>query len=176
MAINQANKEKWNDTVEKLREQLNLSDEELTTLKEWGVALLVTGVSVWILYRIVRNIFGPSKKTVKIKLSNPRLKETTSPMILLQRLNRRERRGPRKKSILYFFSLVSSYQKLRWPFASALGQATDKSLPASQWYHSMTSSVYQTCSHTGKQGARRWQCSLTRIRWRIWRPVDGWCT
>ena len=72
MAINRANKKKWNDTVEKLRKQLNLSDEEVITIKEWGVALLVTGVSAWILYRIVRKIFGPSKKTVKIKVEQPK--------------------------------------------------------------------------------------------------------
>ena len=71
MAIDQANKQKWNDTVEKLRQQLNLSDEEVITIKEWGVAVLVTGVSVWILYRIVKKIFGPSKKTVEINVEAP---------------------------------------------------------------------------------------------------------
>ena len=75
MAINQANKKKWNDTVAKLGKQLNLSEEEITTIKEWGVALLVTGVSAWILYRIVRKIFGPSKKTVKIKVEQPSAKQ-----------------------------------------------------------------------------------------------------
>lgn len=69
MAITQANKQKWNDTVEKLRRQLNLSDEEVVTIKEWGVALLVTGVSVWILYRIVKKLFGSSKKTMKIEVA-----------------------------------------------------------------------------------------------------------
>ena len=72
MAINQANKQKWNDTVEKISQQLNLSEEEVITIKEWGVALLVTGVSAWLLYRLVRKIFGPSKKTVKIKVEQPK--------------------------------------------------------------------------------------------------------
>lgn len=71
MAINQANKKKWNDTVEKLRKQLNLSDEEIVTIKEWGVALLVTGVSGWMLYRLVRKILGLNQKKVEIKVEQP---------------------------------------------------------------------------------------------------------
>ena len=71
MAISKANKQKWNDIVEKLRQRLNLSDEEVVTIKEWGIALLVTGVSVWILYRIVRKLFSSSKKTVEIKIERP---------------------------------------------------------------------------------------------------------
>ncbi len=64
MAISAANKKKWHQLVARLQQQTNLTDEEVITVKEWGVALLVTGVSVWILYRIVRKIFGPSKKIV----------------------------------------------------------------------------------------------------------------
>lgn len=64
MAVSAANKKKWNQLVERLQQQTDLTNEEVVTLKEWGVALLVTGVSVWILYRIVRKIFIPSKKVV----------------------------------------------------------------------------------------------------------------
>jgi hypothetical protein len=68
MAISAANKKKWHQLVERLQQQINLTDEEVITIKEWGVALLVTGVSVWILYRIVRKIFGPSKKVIVEKV------------------------------------------------------------------------------------------------------------
>jgi hypothetical protein len=64
MAVSAANKKKWNQLVKRIQQQTDLTDEEVITLKEWGVALLVTGVSVWILYRIVRKIFIPSKKVV----------------------------------------------------------------------------------------------------------------
>ena len=69
MTQSAAKQQRWNDTVEKLRQQLNLSEEEVITIKEWGIALLVTGVSVWILYRIVRTILGfGRKKVVKVKV------------------------------------------------------------------------------------------------------------
>ncbi|MGB3851546.1 MAG: hypothetical protein WA958_16380 [Tunicatimonas sp.] len=68
MAVSAANKKKWNQLVDRLQQQADLTDEEVITLKEWGVALLVTGVSVWILYRIVRRIFGSSKKVVVKKV------------------------------------------------------------------------------------------------------------
>lgn len=81
-----AKQQRWNDTVEKLRQQLNLSEEEVITIKEWGVALLITGVSVWVLYRIVRTILGIGrKKVVKVKVKppkekrKPRRKQATEP-------------------------------------------------------------------------------------------------
>lgn len=64
MAISAANKQKWHQLVERLQQQTNLTDEEVVTIKEWGVALLVTGVSVWILYRIIHKIFSSPKKVV----------------------------------------------------------------------------------------------------------------
>lgn len=72
MTISQANKKKWNDTLKKLKQQLNLSDEEITTIKEWGVASLVTGISFWILFRIVQKLFGSSKKKVEINVEQPK--------------------------------------------------------------------------------------------------------
>ncbi len=68
MAISAANKKKWQQLVERLQQQTNLTDEEVITIKEWGVALLVTGVSVWILYRIVRKIFVSPKKVIVEKV------------------------------------------------------------------------------------------------------------
>ena len=108
MAITQANKQKWNDTVEKIRRQLNLSDEEVITIKEWGVALLVTGVSVWILYRIVRKIFGSSKKTVKIEVEAPSSSEKHKP-----RKAKSKEEEPRKSRPSYssspWFPLIKKY-------------------------------------------------------------------
>lgn len=101
MAIDQANKQKWNDTVEKLRQQLNLSDEEVITIKEWGVALLVTGVSVWILYRLVRRIFGLNKKAVEIKVE-------TAPAIAKQQPKRTKTKAKNRKSASRRPSLTSS--------------------------------------------------------------------
>lgn len=75
MTRNEVTQQRWNDTVEKLRLRFNLSEQEVVTIKEWGVALLITGVSVWVLYRIVRTILGfNSKKTVKVKVAAPKKK------------------------------------------------------------------------------------------------------
>ena len=101
MAINAANKQKWHQLVERLQERTNLTDEEVVTIKEWGVALLVTGVSVWILYRIVRRIFVPSKKVVVEKEvvrkddepSNQRVTRNTPP-----RKDPKERKSARRSS------------------------------------------------------------------------------
>ena len=69
MTQSEVKQQRWNDTVEKLRQQLNLSEEEVITIKEWGIALLITGVSAWVLYRIVRTILGfGRKKVVKVKV------------------------------------------------------------------------------------------------------------
>ena len=113
MTIDQANKQKWSDTVEKLRKQLNLSHEEATTIKEWGVALLVTGVSAWILYRIVRKLFGPSKKTVKIKVEQPTTKAAYEADDSSPKANPTKRSKSPRKNPLYtsspWFPLIKRY-------------------------------------------------------------------
>ena len=58
----EAQKEKLQEIVHKLAEQFNLSEEDITTAKEWGIALLVTGVSVFIVYRLFQRIFGVDKE------------------------------------------------------------------------------------------------------------------
>ena len=83
----QVNQQRWNDTVEKLRLRFNLSDREVVTIKEWGIALLITGVSVWILYRIMRTILGFSSKKTVVKVP-PREK----------RRSRRARRAERAEA------------------------------------------------------------------------------
>ena len=108
MAINQANKQKWSDTVEKLRKQLNLSEEEVITIKEWGVALLVTGVSGWILYRIVRKIFGSSKKTVKINVEQPKTAPAAPKVKPAKRENKSSRKSPLYTSSPWF-PLIRKY-------------------------------------------------------------------
>ena len=113
MAINQANKQKWNDTVDKISKQLNLSPEEVITIKEWGVALLVTGVSAWILYRIVRKIFGPSKKTVKIKVEQPKTQSdyNATPPSPKKKSDRKDSSSRRKTSYSSspWFPLIRKY-------------------------------------------------------------------
>lgn len=75
MTKNEVDQQRWNDSIEKLRLRFNLSDQEVVTIKEWGIALLITGASVWVLYRIVRTILGfSSKKTVKVKVEAPHKK------------------------------------------------------------------------------------------------------
>lgn len=54
-------KEKLFEAIDQLRESLNLNDEEMRLVKDWGVALLVTGVSVFVAYRIIRSLFGYKK-------------------------------------------------------------------------------------------------------------------
>ncbi len=77
MTTNEAQQQRWSDTVEQLRQRFNLTDQEVITIKEWGVALLLTGVSAWVLYRIVRTILGfNSKKVVKVKVKAAEQKVT----------------------------------------------------------------------------------------------------
>lgn len=54
-------KEKLFDALEELQESLNLSDEEVQTVKEWGVTLLVAGVSVFVIYQVIKKLFGNKK-------------------------------------------------------------------------------------------------------------------
>ena len=51
-------KEKLQEIIEKLADQYDISDEDLNKIKEWGIALLITGVSAYIIYRILQGIFG----------------------------------------------------------------------------------------------------------------------
>ncbi|MEQ9437927.1 MAG: hypothetical protein RIG62_02725 [Cyclobacteriaceae bacterium] len=57
----EAQKEKVQEIVNKLADQLNLDEEEIGKAKEWGIALLVTGVSVFIVYRLLQRLFGVDK-------------------------------------------------------------------------------------------------------------------
>lgn len=54
-------KEKLFEAIDELRESLNLSDEDMEVVKEWGIKLLVTGVSVYIAYRLIRTLLGYKK-------------------------------------------------------------------------------------------------------------------
>ena len=53
-----AQKEKIQEIIEKLAAQFDLDEEDLGTIKEWGVALLVTGVSVYIVYQMIQRLLG----------------------------------------------------------------------------------------------------------------------
>ncbi len=53
-----AQKEKIQEIIEKLATQFDLDEEDLGTIKEWGVALLVTGVSIYIIYQLVQRLLG----------------------------------------------------------------------------------------------------------------------
>lgn len=63
-------KEKLFEAFEDLKESLNLDDEEVRLVKEWGVALLVTGVSVFIVYQLIRKLLG-YKKDVPVMEADP---------------------------------------------------------------------------------------------------------
>ncbi|MEO0333490.1 MAG: hypothetical protein AAF223_17700 [Bacteroidota bacterium] len=57
-----AQKEKIQEIIEKLAVQFDLDEEDLTTIKEWGVALLVTGVSIYIIYQLVQRLVGSKEE------------------------------------------------------------------------------------------------------------------
>ncbi|MEM6844833.1 MAG: hypothetical protein AAF944_16555 [Bacteroidota bacterium] len=57
-----AQKEKIQEIIEKLAVQFDLDEDDLTTIKEWGVALLVTVVSVYIIYQLVRRLIGSKEE------------------------------------------------------------------------------------------------------------------
>ena len=129
MTRNEVTQQRWNDTVEKLRLRFNLSDQEVVTIKEWGIALLITGVSVWVLYRIVRTILGfSSKKTVKVKVEAPKKKRRAEkerkPAIRRAgyRLSaRRAARTARSPSRVFLFALVSLHPTLRRTAVGSVG-------------------------------------------------------
>ena len=112
MAISAANKKKWHQLVERLQQQTNLTDEEVVTIKEWGVALLVTGVSVWILYRIVRKIFGPSKKIVVEKVvrkDDPPVNDRAASHNFNEQKSKKRKSGKKSSSGSPWFPLIRRY-------------------------------------------------------------------
>ncbi len=113
MAISAANKKKWHQLVERLQQQTNLTDEEVITIKEWGVALLVTGVSVWILYRIVRKIFGPSKKIVVekevVRKDNPPANDRAAGHNSNEQNNKKRKSGKKSSYGSPWFPLIRRY-------------------------------------------------------------------
>ena len=54
----EARKKQLNEAIERLRHRLNLNDSDTITAKEWGVALLVTGASVWVVLRVLMKVLG----------------------------------------------------------------------------------------------------------------------
>ena len=112
MAISAANKKKWHQLVERLQQQTNLTDEEVTTIKEWGVALLVTGVSVWILYRIVRKIFVSPKKVIVEKVvqkENPPAHDRAAHDQPNQQSNKKRKSGKSSSYGSPWFPLIRRY-------------------------------------------------------------------
>jgi adenylate kinase family enzyme len=53
-----AQREKIEEIIQKLAAQFDLDEDDLETIKEWGIALLVTGVSVYIVYQLFQRMFG----------------------------------------------------------------------------------------------------------------------
>ncbi|MGB3588621.1 MAG: hypothetical protein WBA23_18885 [Tunicatimonas sp.] len=58
----EAQKEKIQEIIEKLAVQFDLDEEDLGTIKEWGTALLVTGVSVYIVYQLIQRLLGSDQE------------------------------------------------------------------------------------------------------------------
>ncbi len=63
-------KEKLFQAVDQLKESLNLNDEEMQKIKDWGIALLLTGVSVFVVYRLIGTVLG-YKKDVPVMSAEP---------------------------------------------------------------------------------------------------------
>ena len=57
-----AQKEKIQEIIEKLAVQFDLDEEDLSTIKEWGVALLVTGEAIYILYQLIQRLVGSKEE------------------------------------------------------------------------------------------------------------------
>ena len=62
----EARQKQLNEAIERIRHRLNLSDSDTITAKEWGVALLFTGASVWIVLRVLKKIFGIKSKQKEV--------------------------------------------------------------------------------------------------------------
>ena len=74
----EAQKEKLQEIIDKLADQFDLSEEDLATAKEWGIALLVTGVSAYLVFRLLRRVFGSSEEEVVLE-EEPDSDEDESP-------------------------------------------------------------------------------------------------
>lgn len=48
--------------INELKETLNLDDEDMETIKDWGIAILVTGVSAFVIYQLIKRIFGQKEE------------------------------------------------------------------------------------------------------------------
>ena len=62
----EARQKQLNEAIERIRHRLNLSDSDTITAKEWGVALLFTGASVWMILRVFKKIFGIKSKQKEV--------------------------------------------------------------------------------------------------------------
>lgn len=51
-------KEELLNAIDELRENLNLDEEDMETIKDWGIAILVTGASALVIYQLIRKLFG----------------------------------------------------------------------------------------------------------------------
>ncbi len=47
--------------IDELRETLNLDEEDMETIKDWGIAILVTGVSALVIYQLIKKLSGNKK-------------------------------------------------------------------------------------------------------------------
>lgn len=57
-------KEKLQEIINKLAAQFDLDEDDVTTAKEWGIALLVAGVSIYIVYQLLQRLFGSDDEVV----------------------------------------------------------------------------------------------------------------
>lgn len=55
-------KEELLKAIDELRETLNLDEEDMETIKDWGVAILVAGVSAFVIYQLIKKVFGKKEE------------------------------------------------------------------------------------------------------------------
>lgn len=68
-------KEKLFEAIADLQESLDLGDEDVQKIKEWGVGLLVAGVSFYVIYKLLKSVFkGSSLEVENRKGHAPRVK------------------------------------------------------------------------------------------------------
>lgn len=68
-------KEKLFEAIADLQESLDLDEEDMQKIKEWGGALLVAGVSAYVIYRLLKSMSkGTSIEVEERKHRSPKVK------------------------------------------------------------------------------------------------------
>lgn len=74
-------KEKLFEAIAHLQESLDLDDEDVQKIKDWGLGLLVAGISVYVIYKLLNSAFKGTSVDIESKkghMPKVKMKRNTS--------------------------------------------------------------------------------------------------